>query len=134
MSQAEEIVKQIDDELQDVCPKHVLGEVFESQEHLLNKVAREARNIGSRYAQEGKIKGFVLDVNGVDASGHVKRWTPESLKAEKVKLTMGVHVDGRNAQITHEFEAASMPVKPLEAPVKVAEPEQDKAEEFQHSI
>lgn len=84
----------------------------------LEHIAHQARQACSEFCQKSKLKGFTLEVNGVDASHAVERWPAQALKSwEKHDVQILVRLPD-SVQIHVNFE----PPKPvdLKAPAPVA--------------
>ena len=65
----------------------------------LDGISREFRRLGSEYAQQGVIKGFVLDLNGVDASHARTRWPHLSFESNELVVKMSILHEGKPGHI-----------------------------------
>lgn len=65
---------------------HNFGESCANSKVLvLDDIAAGVRNLCSKFAQEGKIKGFTLEINGVDCSHPLREWPAEVAEAAATK-------------------------------------------------
>ena len=64
----------------------------------INEIASEIRRLGSEYSQQDKISGFVLEINGVDASERVAPsiWPELAFESDKLVVKMYVSLFGIN--------------------------------------
>lgn len=94
----------------------------------LADIAREVRLVGSKFSEADKIQGFVLELNGADASTHRPSW-PEAVFEQdvlNVKLSAGFldkteHIEFKFGHV--EVVAAVDEAAPVEEPAVVSQPE-----------
>ena len=107
---------------------------FESKEwrasSVLDELAQKLRLIGMRASEADEIRGYVLILNGVDASNRVANWPQHIFEPESLKIEMqilGVEEVAQTAIINHEI-GAEVAAQPAGFP----EPEAEEAEEVDH--
>lgn len=91
----------------------------------IHDIASEFRRIGTEFAQQGKIKGFVLDINGVDASRPRGHWPEVVFESDRLVVRMVVSCGGKMPHIELEIGAGE-----VAAPVELVEHEERLAREF----
>ena len=94
-----EDLKDLEDQLQTVQIKYA----SENWKTKLNEISAEIRRLGSEYSQEGKIRGFVLEFNGIDASQARSHWPAVAFESQELVVKMSVSRLGRSAHMKIEF-------------------------------
>jgi hypothetical protein len=94
-----EVFKELEDRLAAV-EKKFAGADWKSS---LNEICNEVRQLGTEFAQQQKIKGFVLEANGADASRQVAAWPSVVFESGILHIKMLVSALGRTGHMTVSF-------------------------------
>lgn len=69
----------------------------------VNEIAAEFRRLGTEFSEQDKIRGFVLEFNGIDASAPRSHWPSVAFENEELVVKMSVSHLGKSASMKVEF-------------------------------
>lgn len=78
----------------------------------LADIAREVRLVGSKFSEADKIQGFVLELNGADASTHRPSWPEAVFEQDVLHVKLSAGFLDKTEHIEFKFGHVEAPAEP----------------------
>lgn len=96
--------------------KNSAGADWKNRE-VLGPIVDDIRILCTKYAQEGKIRGFVLEVNGFDASRKVMHWPDRVFEESELSIKVMTADSGIQESLEMAYTAKADKTVALKLPV-----------------